>query len=118
MRSFRKIRSEEMVTHMSLRRTKSGSQRRLSVLGAVAFAAASLVPVAGAAPTQSDPAAEAKRLAAEREALRKERATQASQIDALEVNSADISAALSDLQANVASQQDLLLEAQRAVDEG
>lgn len=117
MRSFRKIRSEEMVTHMSLRRTKSGSQRRLSVLGAVAFAAASLVPVAGAAPTQSDPAAEAKRLAAEREALRKERATQASQIDALEANSADISAALSDLQANVASQQDLLLEAQRAVDE-
>jgi LAS superfamily LD-carboxypeptidase LdcB len=76
-----------------------------------------VVPEAGAAPAQTDPAKEAKRLAAERETLRKERATQASKINALEANQSEISAALTDLQTNVASQQELLLDAQNSVDE-
>ncbi|MEZ5372429.1 MAG: D-alanyl-D-alanine carboxypeptidase family protein [Microthrixaceae bacterium] len=82
----------------------------------VATAAVSLPAApAGAAPTQSDPASEAQRLAAEREEVRAQRASKAAQIDALKADDDKVSAALSDLNQNVSSQQDLLLEAQNGV---
>lgn len=73
-------------------------------------------PIA-ATPRESDPAAEAKRLSAEREKVRANRAQKAAKLDALTADQDEVSAALDDLQSNVTRQQELLLEAQRAVDE-
>ena len=70
---------------------------------------------AGAAPSRTDYASEAKRLAGEREQVRAQRASKASQIDALAADDDKVSAALNDLNQNVSSQQDLLLEAQKGV---
>ena len=69
----------------------------------------------GAAPDRADPASEAKRLANERERVRTRRASKASQINVLEADDAKVSAALTDLNQNVGSQQDLLLQAQEGV---
>ncbi len=83
---------------------------------ALAAAAVSLLPIAAspvsAAPTQDKTLAQLQK---ERDAVRQKKAAQASEVNALEATDAQVSAALTTLNANVNAQQDRLEEAERAV---
>ena len=105
-------------TAVAQRRTQRLSAAWVAVaMALIAGVTSAAIPVgpAGAAPAQADHASEAKRLAGEREQVRAQRASKASQIDALAADDDKVSAALNDLNQNVSSQQDLLLEAQKGV---
>jgi LAS superfamily LD-carboxypeptidase LdcB len=81
-----------------------------TVLGALLMAGLVSVPAIGAAKTGDNPSAE-------REAVRAKKAQVATQVDALKASDAEVSAALDALRANVAGQESLLAEANRAADE-
>lgn len=103
---------------MAMRTHTRAHLRNAAVVGAiVALCGLSSAPPVGANQRQTDPAAEAKRLAEEREQLKEQRAKKATQIDALQADNKSVSAALEDLSANVAGQQDRLLDAQNSVEE-
>jgi len=97
---------------------RTGRRTPARVLAATAIAAAVAllplpVPSAGAAPSQNGSSlAELQR---KREAVRKEAAAQAGQVNALKASDAEVTSALSALNANVNAQQDRLEEAERAV---
>ena len=97
-----------------MRSLKPRSPLIVGLVTVLASVTMSSVP-AGAAPVKVDPASEAKRLGSEREQVRAQRASKATQINALRADDDKVSAALSDLSKNVSSQQDLLLEAQNGV---
>lgn len=83
----------------------------ITALGVVAVLALASVPVVSSAQRgSSDPSSE-------RERVRAQKAEVASQVNALQATDAQVSAALDALQANVAGQQALLAEAQRAAAE-
>lgn len=103
-------------TRPQVGRVRWGFQRGITVVVA-GLMTVSVGSVAAAAPRPTDPATEAKRLAAAREKVRQQRASKASQLNALQANNAQLSSALADLQSDVQGQQDQLLEAQKAVDE-
>jgi peptidoglycan hydrolase CwlO-like protein len=95
-------------------RVGRGAPARVLAATAIAAALALLplpVPTAGAAPAQES----LSELQRKREAVRKEAAAQANQVDALKASDAEVSSALSALNANVNAQQDRLEESERAV---
>lgn len=81
-----------------------------TVVGALLVAGLVSVPTIGAAKTGDNPSAE-------REAVRAKKAQVATQVDALKASDAEVSAALDALRANVAGQESLLAEANRAAEE-
>ncbi|HEX4868348.1 MAG TPA: D-alanyl-D-alanine carboxypeptidase family protein [Acidimicrobiales bacterium] len=81
-----------------------------TVLGALLMAGLVSVPAIGAAKTGDNPSAE-------REAVRAKKAQVATQVDALKATDAEVAAALDALRANVAGQESLLAEANRAAEE-
>ncbi len=97
------------------RRHRTGRLR--ATVGIAAVLAVSLVPLptspAGAARNQDG--GSIQELQRKREDLRRKKAAQASQVNALEASDAEVTAALSALSANVSAQQDRVEEAERAV---
>ena len=83
------------------------------VLAAMLLVLTPAVPAAWAAP--ADARDTVRQLQKQRDDVRRQRARQASQVDALKATNSEITNALNDLSANVSAETDLLEEAKRAV---
>ena len=96
--------------------SRRSTPRARLLTGALTAAAVCLLPMAGApvgaAPTQDKTL---QQLQKERDAVRQKKAAQASEVNALEATDAQVSSALSALNANVNAQQDRVEESERAV---
>ncbi len=94
------------------------SRARTRVIGGIAAAVAlSMLPLSTspASAVRSQDGSSLSELQRKRDEVRRQKAAQASEVNALEASDAEVSAALSALSANVSAQQDRVEEAERAV---
>ncbi len=94
------------------------SRTRTRVIGGIAAAVAlSMLPLSTspASAVRSQDGSSLSELQRKRDEVRRQKAAQASEVNALEASDAEVSAALSALSANVSAQQDRVEEAERAV---
>ena len=98
--------------------TRRAASRSRLLGGIAAVAALSLLPtVAPAGAARRDDGPSLQELQRRRDQVRREKAAQAGQVDALKGTDAEVSAALAALNANVSAQRDRVEEAERAVDQ-
>ena len=96
--------------------TRRAASRSRLLGGIAAVAALSLLPtVAPAGAARGDDSASLQELQRRRDQIRREKAQQASEVNALEGTDAEVSAALAALNADVSAQRDRVEEAERAV---